>query len=199
MFYARGRLANTVRQVALLCALGASAAAQAAMAVSTQLSSYEVEGTNSAAVVDFLMNHPFEGDHGEAWATIHPNYDLSVSTVQRGAVCRANVDLAVTFSMTLPEAADRARMSGGTRALWDGFAFFARNHEAHHRALYLGCASRFVDAARRQTADSCFGLDMAIHQMFDQSKQDCEGEQAAFDRQQHGAVMSLPLFRTMRR
>jgi len=142
-----------------------------------------------------MDTHALQGDHGAAYANIHPDYQLSLTTTQRGGLCvPASVRIHIDFELTLPVAANPGRMSGRTRAAWNGFAAFARGHEMHHKASYIACATALVAQARRQSASECFALESAIRGMLAQMKRDCEAKQVAFDRAQARVVPNLKLF-----
>lgn len=169
--------------------------AMAGVRTTSVTQSYRVPGTTAKSVVTYMLRHPFPGDHGGAFANIRPHYRLSVDTRQSGGMCRArDVDLDVRFVVTLPVARDFDKMSARTRAAWRSFADFARRHEDAHRISYIGCANRFVAAARRETARTCRALESTIRRMLQQAKRDCEAKQTAFDRRQRNAVHGLVLF-----
>ena len=153
-----------------------------------------VEGTTAAQLVRSMNGSPVHGDHGNAYASIHPDYTLSVETRERGGICRANVDVAIHFQLTLPRAASPGGMGRSTRSAWSGFVNFARNHEAHHRASYTECARAFVARAERLSDRQCFALSGDIRQMFSAMKRDCEATQLAYDRSQARVLPGLSLF-----
>ena len=161
---------------------------------STDQHSFVVEGSTASGLVRFLNGHAFEGDHGRAYASVHPDYQMSVTTRESGGMCRpARVDVHVDFDLTLP-VADTSRMSGRVRGVWNGFAAFARAHENHHRQSYLGCAQSFVAQARRQAAPSCFELENDLDQMLYAMKRACEAKQRPFDQSQARVLRYLGLF-----
>lgn len=162
---------------------------------STVTHSFVVQGTSARAIVSYMNGHAFEGDHGAAYASIHPNYQLMLATQQRGTQCVVrNVSVNVAFDLTLPLAANPGGMSPRTRAAWNNFAGFARAHEAHHKGSYLGCATAFVAQAKRQSASQCFVLESNIRQMLMDMKRNCELKQVPFDRAQAQVLVRLRLF-----
>ena len=190
-----GRLRSIVR-VALIGAAGVIVVLPAIAGVtsSTQQQSFVVEGTTASGLVRFLNGHAFEGDHGRAYASVHPDYQLSVTTRESGGMCRpARVDVHVDFDLTLPTA-DTSGMSGRVRGAWNGFAAFARAHENHHKQSYLGCAQNFVAQARRQVAPSCFELESDLDLMLYAMKRACEVKQRPFDQSQARVLRYLGLF-----
>ncbi len=172
-----------------------SPAAFAGVTSSTDQRSFVVEGTTAVGLVRFMNGHALEGDHGHAYASIHPDYQLSMTTHDSGEMCRpALVDVHVDFDLTLPVAADADGMSRNTRSAWNNFAAFARVHENHHKMSYLGCASAFVVQARQQTAPSCDEVSMEVRQMLYDMKRDCEVKQRPFDQSQSRILRNLRLF-----
>ena len=172
-----------------------ASAAIAGVTNSTDHYQFTVEGTTASSLVHYMNGHAISGDQGHAYARVRPNYDLSLTTRQSGGMCRpASVNVHVTFELTLPVAASLGAMSRRTRAAWNGFAGFARNHEAHHLTSYLGCARSFVREAKRQSAPSCIELDSDIQQMLRQMQRACESKQVPFDRTQAKVLRGLSLF-----
>lgn len=167
-----------------------------AAGVTTSISyrDYVVEGTTAAGLVTFMNRNPLQGDHGHAYASIHPNYNLMVATRETGGMCRASVSVNLNFALTPPRAASPGGMGKSTRSAWNGFVNFARGHEEHHRASYTACTKAFVARAERQSAGQCLVLSSQIREMFADMKRDCEAKQRAFDRSQARVLPGLSLF-----
>lgn len=191
------RRVNSLLRLACASAVvvGFCAAAIAGVTSSTSQRQFVVEGTTATALVRFMNGHALDGDHGHAYANIHPHYDLSLATRAQGGICRpSRVDVHVSFDLTLPVADSPGAMSRRTHAAWSNFVAFARAHEAHHKASYLGCAGAFVAQAMRQSAPSCFSLESDIRQMLTQMERACEAKQMPFDRSQARLLTRLRLF-----
>jgi len=162
---------------------------------STTVHDHWVDGSTASALVRFMNGHPVQGDHGAAYASIHPDYQLSFTTAQRGGQCVAqSVSVNVEFDLTLPVADSLGQMSGRTRSAWNAFTAFARAHEGHHKASYLACARTFVAQAKRQTAGECFALESQIRTMLSQMKRSCEAKQLQFDQSQRRVLSRMSLF-----
>ena len=189
---------RSVFSIAAVAVLTAGLAAGATLAgVTTTVSThwFEVEGRTARQLVSYLNSHAIAGDHGHAYASVHPNYSLSLDTRDTGKQCRATrVDVRIAFDLTLPVAASPGAMSAAARRAWTRFAGFARAHEAHHQASYTSCASGFVAWARRMTASGCVALESQIRQAFAQMRRDCEARQMSFDRSQARVLRGLSLF-----
>jgi predicted secreted Zn-dependent protease len=177
---------------AVVAALCGTAMAQ--VKVSVNKTDHVVQGTTAAGLVRSLNGNPIRGDHGNAYASIHPNYNLSVKTREKGGVCRADVTIRLNFSLILPKAASPGAMSSSTRSAWNSFVNYARNHEAWHQSSYTGCAKSFVSKAERMSDKQCFALSSDIRTAFNKMKRDCEAKQLQYDRGQRAVVAGMRLF-----
>jgi predicted secreted Zn-dependent protease len=174
--------------------LSLCAAALAEVTVTVHQRDHLVSGTSAAGLVRSMNGNPVRGDHGNAYASIHPNFNLSVSTRERGGICRADVRIRLSFQLTLPKAASPGAMSSRTRSAWNGFANFAKRHEAWHQSSYTGCAKSFVAKAERMSDRQCHALQSDIRQAFNQMRRDCETKQLSYDRSQARVLAGLALF-----
>jgi predicted secreted Zn-dependent protease len=153
-----------------------------------------VQGTTAAGLVRSMNGNPVQGDHGSAYASIHPSYTLSIKTKQRGGQCRADVTIRLSFSLILPKAASPGGMSSRTRSAWNSFVSYARNHEKHHQTSYTGCARSFESKAERMSGKQCVTLQSDIRMAFNKMKRDCEAIQLDYDRGQRSVVAGMALF-----
>ena len=153
-----------------------------------------VQGTTASGLVRSMNGNPVHGDHGSAYASIHPTFNLSVKTKERGGLCRADVSIRLHFDLTLPKAASPGSMSSSTRAAWNSFTSYARNHEAWHQSSYTGCARSFVSRAERMNDKQCLALQSDIRTAFNKMKRDCEAKQLDYDRGQRSVVAGMRLF-----
>ena len=162
---------------------------------STDQHQFVVEGTTASELVRYMNRNAFEGDSGRAYANMHPDYQLSLTTEQAGGICRpSSINVNVALRLTLP-VANTSAMGRITRALWTSFLAFARAHENHHKVTYLRCAHAFVHEALRQSAPSCTELHWDIEQMLAEMAPECEASEQPFERSQAKLLRSLPLFR----
>lgn len=176
----------------VLAAFCATAVAEVKVSVNTQY--HTVQGTTASGLVRSMNSNPVHGDHGSAYASVHPNFNLSVKTKDHGGMCRADVDIKLSFQLTLPRAASTGGMSSSTRSAWTSFANYARNHEAWHQSSYTSCARSFVSRAERMSGKQCVGLQGDIRTAFNKMKRDCEARQLAYDRSERSHVAGMRLF-----
>jgi predicted secreted Zn-dependent protease len=177
---------------AALVALMPVASAQVTVTVNKR--DHLVQGTTAGNLVRSMNSNPVRGDHGSAYASIHPNFNLSVKTREKGGQCRADVSIKLRFDLTLPKAASPGKMSSRTRNAWNSFVNYARNHEAWHQSSYTNCAKRFVSSASRMSGKQCIALQSDIRTAFNKMKRDCEARQLEYDRGQRSVVARMNLF-----
>lgn len=177
---------------------GLCASALGEVKVTVHKRDHVVQGTTAAGLVRSMNGSPVQGDHGSAYASLHPTYNLSVATKERGGMCRADVSIRLSFELTLPKAASPGSMSSRTRSAWNGFVGFAKRHEAWHQASYTSCAKAFVAKAERMSDKQCFALQSDIRTAFNSMKRSCEAKQLAYDRAQARVLPGLALFSTAR-
>ena len=77
----------------ILTAVALCVTAVAEVKVTVNKGDHVVQGTTASGLVRSLNGNPVRGDHGSAYASIHPNYNLSVKTRERGGMCRADVTI----------------------------------------------------------------------------------------------------------
>ena len=179
--------------------LGSAVSAQAGVRSSTQVRYYNVGGTTSKQLVNYMRRHPIRGDYGNAIANIRPSYRLSVPTKSSGGKCRpTNVNLSIRFVMTIPRSRNTSSMASSTRNAWRSFASYAKRHEETHKRIYIQCGNNFVAKAKKMSASSCGALQAAIRRQLEKDKRACESRQRAFDRRERSRVRNLSLFRMAR-
>lgn len=162
---------------------------------STEFHAYIVGGTTPGALVSYMRRRPFPGDYGPAVANIRPHYILSVDTTYGDAVCAVkNVDLAVKFVITVPQARSPGAFSPATWSAWSNFIDFATRHEETHRSIYVDCADDFAAKVPTLVASDCAKLRATIASLFKAANRACERRQLAFDRGEYRKVLRLGLF-----
>jgi predicted secreted Zn-dependent protease len=168
--------------------------AYAEVKVTVSKSEHVVQGTTAGGLVRSMNSNPIHGDHGSAYASIHPNFNLSVKTKEKGGQCRADVSIKLRFDLTMPKAASPGQMSSRTRNAWNSFVGYARGHEAWHQSSYTSCAKSFVGKAERMSGKQCIALQSDIRTAFNKMKRDCEAKQLEYDRGQRSVVARMSLF-----
>lgn len=184
---------------AMTCLVVSPATVGAEVRAATEFRAYVVGGTTAGALVSYMRRRPFPGDYGPAVANIRPHYTLSVDTTYSDAVCRVkDVDLAINFVITLPQARTPGAFSPATWSAWSNFVDFARRHEETHGTIYVDCAKEFAAKLQPLVDSGCSDLRATIAAMFKAANRACERRQLAFDRREYGKVLRLSLFRSTR-
>jgi predicted secreted Zn-dependent protease len=160
-----------------------------------------IRGTTPDQLWRYMARHPIIDEDGPALANITHDHKLSVETERSGGVCRVSrLDFSWQFVITLPRAVDEAAMTPATRAMWREFTAYLKQHEEHHRTIFIGCGRSFVAAAEKLTArGSCLGLKSKVKRFIDKQYDACMEKQRAFDRDSRQSVAKLGLRRAYRR
>jgi predicted secreted Zn-dependent protease len=148
-----------------------------------------------------MIAHPImDPDDGPAFANITHDHKLSVKTATNGGICQVtNVAFGWSFVITLPKAADAARMSPATDRLWREFVGKCRWHEEHRVGIFLDCAKSFLPHAEAMTGPAgCVGLDAAVRRYIDEQYAACMKKQRAFGAEDAAAIANLGLLRAAR-
>jgi predicted secreted Zn-dependent protease len=188
-----GRRLGTMLALAVLVA---AAPARAELRYTTVYKDHVVRGTTPAAVYQDMIAHPImDPDDGPAFANITHDHKLTLQTATVGGACRVTgLDFSWNFVITLPKAADEARMSPATGALWRAFVAKCRWHEEHRVAIFLDCGKAFLDQAKALTgAPGCVGLDGAVRRQVEAAYAACMKRQRAFGEEDAPLIAKLGL------
>ncbi|MCB1501557.1 MAG: DUF922 domain-containing protein [Bauldia sp.] len=190
--------------LALMVALVALAQhpANAEVVSTTSYGSHPVKGTTPKSVLAYMNAHPIiDPDDGPAYANLTHDHTVSIRTGASGGACRvSSITFRWQFVLTLPTAVDYARMDGATKSMWNAFLAAMKRHEETHRAIFLGCAKKFVPAAERLVGPaSCAGLERKVRQSIDKAYQACMNEQRAFEKRDRPRILGLPFVRAATR
>lgn len=169
-------------------------AVNAQVTVTVNKREHIVRGTTASQIVRYMNGNAVHGDHGRAYASIRPNYNLSVKTTQKGAQCKADVSIKLGFDLTLPKHSSPGSMNSRTRNAWNSFVSYARSHEAWHQSSYTSCAKSFVSRAEHMSGKQCVTLQSDIRTAFNKMKRDCEARQLEYDRGQRSVLARMSLF-----
>ncbi len=160
-----------------------------------------VHGTTPAALYQDMIGHPImDPDDGPAFANITHDHTLSIKIATVGGACKVtDLGFAWKFIITLPKAADEARMSAATDTLWREFVGKCRWHEEHRVAIFLDCGKAFLaKAATMSGAAGCVGLDAAVRRYVDDQYAACMERQRTFGAEDAPAIGNLGLLKAAR-
>ncbi len=185
---------------AALGGLGSTPAA-AELVQTTQYRTHSVHGTTPRAVLDDMSAHPIiDPDDGPAYANLTHAHTVTLKTATTGGACRiTDLTFRWSFVLTLPQAADYARMSTGTRSMWNAFVADLKRHEETHRSIFLGCGAKFVPAAEKLTGPAgCIGMKARVDRFIAQRYEACMAEQRAFELRDRSHILGLAFIKAGR-
>jgi predicted secreted Zn-dependent protease len=178
--------------------LGAGAAAGQPVRERVEVRYYSVAGTTALELMSRMAASELSGRLGPgAAAGIVPSYQLDVVTEARPDGCYVkDVNLDLSYVITLPVARDEALMTSQTRDDWREFFAFTRAHEEGHRRIYMTCAQEFVASAMQLASNrSCASLERQADRLLLASRQVCEVLHNQHDASDGLAVRNLSLVR----
>lgn len=194
----RSRTRLTLTIATLFCVAGTAMPAWAGLVHTTQYREHRVRGTTPPEVWRYMNAHPIiDPDDGPAYANLTHDHDLKFKVATSGGACRVtSLTFRWRFVLTLPKAADYARMSPATKRSWNGFVANLKRHEEKHRSIFLACGAKFVPAAEKLTGPAgCFGMQRKVRRYVDQRYAACMQEQRAFERRDRSRVLASPFIR----
>jgi predicted secreted Zn-dependent protease len=187
--------------VLLLLLLAGTCPAMAELRYTTVYKDHVVHGTTPPTLYQDMIAHPImDPDDGPAFANITHDHTLMVKTATIGDACKVT-DLTFTwrFVITLPKAAEEARMTSATVNLWREFVSKCSWHEEHRVAIFLDCGKAFLAQAQAMTgAAGCTGLDGAVRRYVDEQYAACMKRQRAFGAEDAPAIANLGLLKAGR-
>jgi predicted secreted Zn-dependent protease len=185
----------------LVLVVGLAGPAMAELRYTTVYKDHLVHGTTPGELYPDMIAHPImDPDDGPAFANITHDHTLAVKTATVGGACKVtDLSFSWSFVITLPKAADEARMSAATGSLWREFVAKCRWHEEHRIAIFLDCGKAFVDKAEAMTGTAgCLGLDGAVRRYVDAQYTACMKKQRAFGQQDAPHIANLGLLKATR-
>ncbi|MCB1489596.1 MAG: DUF922 domain-containing protein [Bauldia sp.] len=172
--------------------------AWAGLSYTTQYRDHPVRGTSPPEIWRYMNAHPImDPDDGAAYANLTHDHDLSLKVATSNGACRVtSLTFRWNFVLTLPKAADYARMSAANKSLWTNFVAGLKRHEETHRSIFIKCGQTFVPEATRLTGPSgCVGMQRKVRRFIDQRYASCMAQQKAFEKRDRSRVLGLPFIR----
>lgn len=165
--------------------------------LSTKTVYYTVQGKTPAEMATYMIRNGPHGERGRAMGTTTARISQHVDLRQQGGICvvRAHI-LKVDISMHLPKLAAGQKVSATVRSLFNGLAAYVRQHENHHKNVFVTCANRIDQRVRAlPTTSSCNAVRNRIRRIFNEENARCDAIHGAYDRREASRVRQLPFIR----
>lgn len=190
-----GLFAIVLSLAVTLAALSGPASAE--LRYTTVYKEHLVHGSTPGAIWSYMTSHPImDPDDGPALANITHDHTLAFTTAEAGGACAVSrLTFTWNFVITLPKAADRAKMSPATAAMWQELLAKMRWHETHRQVIFLGCAKVFLPAAEKMTAATCASLKAKVPDYVNRQYAACMRKQRQFGLADVPSVARLQLIR----
>lgn len=173
--------------------------ARAETVQTTQYSSYPVSGNSPAEIYRAILKRgPIVGG-GRAIAATTAQAVQSNTLQQGPSSCRViQFRLSFRFNIELPRLVN-SRLSPRDRYLWQQFSGFLKAHELQHTELWMRCGQELERKVMAIRASSCDKVQSMADATWQRMKPSCDKQQANFDKQQRGVLMSQPFMQRVMR
>jgi len=171
--------------------------ARAAPKFSTKTVYYTVPGSTPKEMLAYMRRNGPHGNSGRPPSTSSAHITQTMRLSPTSSGCRINKrKLTVKMTLHLPRLAAGQKLSAAVRSTWNNFTAYAKQHENHHKSLYIACARRIDQRVRAvSNKQSCQAIRTRIKAIFAEENRLCERSNQAFDRLETERVANLPFFR----
>jgi predicted secreted Zn-dependent protease len=160
----------------------------------TTYSFFKVKGQSAREIYTSLLNHAKGPGGHDAYATTAIQV-FQKSKVMSGTSCRlAQVNLDANFKITLPKL-EATPQSATVEKTWRGFATVLRNHEEHHRSLWMACVRILENQAKTLQATSCASLGSKFKQLWKTIEATCLKQNNSFDKVEQAHLLQQPFIK----
>jgi predicted secreted Zn-dependent protease len=157
---------------------------------------YLIVGSSAAGLYkSMITNGPLVGG-GKAYASTRMDPKVTATTVATRDSCRVDkFQLDMTFTIKLPQLKDASALDASSRANFDRFYEFAKQHEEGHRSIWLVCAEEAEALAVKVTAKTCGEAEAAALSIVDEVAKRCDLKHAAFDAGEKAKLFNHPFIK----
>jgi predicted secreted Zn-dependent protease len=160
---------------------------------SSRTITYPVIGATAAEVYDFIKRRAPRVARNATFAFTMIATKTNSRTAEAKQGCRyTRFNTSAWYAFTLPRHAKPGALAAGTRAKWNGFTAYLKNHEAGHRDIWRMCFSDYDKQALALTSKDCAALDKAREKLFTRIKKACVQKDEAHDVTFRKAVLAQP-------
>ncbi len=184
----------TVAALVLISA-GLATTAQAKLTTQTSFNYFAVHGKTPREIYADLLAHGPQVGGVDALATTNVSFSQK-PVLAPGASCRMkSFSTRLVFRVTLPRLADDTTTPASARTSWARFASELRAHEAHHKAIWIGCANRLERQVLALKSSTCESFNAAYAEISRKNLAQCGAENQAFDASERLRFLTLPFMR----
>jgi predicted secreted Zn-dependent protease len=155
---------------------------------------FRIQGHSAVEIYKSLLKHAKGPAGHDAYATTTIQV-FQKSRFSSGASCKLDqIELQAIFKISLPKLNSSPSTPSVARS-WQNFAGTLRNHEEHHRSLWMGCVGKLEAQVRNLQASSCDSLKVKLKQSWKKIERLCMAENNAFDKAEQINLLKQPFIK----
>jgi predicted secreted Zn-dependent protease len=178
----------------LILLLLVSVPAQAKIQQKTSYSYFKVSGNSAGEIYRSLLRHAHGPMGHDAFATTRADIRQRGNYVQ-GKMCHTDATSSLAnFKIQLPQLTP---ITANAKVLnsWRNFSGFLKQHEEHHRSLWLACTANFNQVAKSLSAKSCHTLKSNYMTLWQTMLQNCKSQNQNFDQTDRAHLAQQPFIK----
>lgn len=182
----------------LICVFLVPASIAEARPPITKYSFYSINGKTIEGLYQQMIRRGPHVGGGKAYASTKMDPQVEAVTASNGDVCRiARFNINMTFTINLPRLDNASQVNPAVRKSFDNFYAFAKKHEEHHRAIWLGCAAEAVAQVKTIAARNCNDAESQGLQIVQKMARVCDARHLAFDISEQKRLANHPFIRAV--
>ncbi len=147
----------------------------------TKYAYYNIGGDTAAEIYNAMIRRGPHVNGARAYASTSATSSQEGQLAQ-GQICAiSDYRLRIDFVIRLPRIKNTKILTGGTRARWQQFSQFLKQHEETHRSIWLDCARDLERQVRAISVADCGVADAKAAKLWEQMRKSCTRKHDAFD------------------
>jgi predicted secreted Zn-dependent protease len=168
--------------------------AEAKIQQKTSYSYFKVSGNSAGEIYRSLLRHANGPSGHDAFATTRADIRQRGNYIQ-GKTCQTDATSSLAnFKIQLPQLT-AGRANAKVLNSWRSFTSFLKQHEEHHRSLWLACTANFNQVAKNLSAKSCRTLKSNYMSLWQTMLQNCKSQNQNFDQADRAHLAQQPFIK----
>jgi predicted secreted Zn-dependent protease len=158
----------------------------------TKYKFYNISGDTAAEIYGAMIKRGPDVNGLNAYASTLANSSQSGRLIQ-GKDCRIDsYQFKIDFTINLPKLKNENALKGATKARWNQFEGFLKQHEEQHKIIWLGCAKELESQVKAIRTTDCQKADKEASRLWDRMRKSCQKKHDAFDKAEQSRLLKHP-------
>ncbi|MGQ0485917.1 MAG: DUF922 domain-containing protein [Hyphomicrobiales bacterium] len=147
----------------------------------TKYTYYSIGGDTAAEIYNAMIRRGPHVNGAQAYASTSATSSQEGKLAQGQSCAISDYRLRIDFVIRLPRIKNEKVLSGATRARWQQFSRFLKQHEETHRSIWLVCARDLERQVKAIAVADCGIADARAAKLWEQMRKSCTKKHDAFD------------------